>query len=133
MNIEKLTNEELNKLAHEAMGECWHQANVADNGEIGRCVKCDKNLQFTAYPPQLFYSTELTDAFKLIDFARAKWRTDDNEETFWQMTDCQEYGWRVDVMWSHHDGDVSIFEANGETLPIAIVKAFISTFGKGEK
>lgn len=44
--------------------------------------------------------------FQFIADCQRKWRTDDDEEFYWVFTDCQEAGWRADVMFSHHDGDM---------------------------
>lgn len=41
-----------------------------------------------------------------IEACRTKWRTDDPEEHYWVFTDCQEQGWRAEIMLSHHDGDL---------------------------
>lgn len=70
--------------------------------------------------PVPFYSSNWIDAGKVIERMRQIWRTDDSEEFYWQFTDCQEYGWRVDIMYSHHDGDVAVHTAIFESLALAV-------------
>jgi hypothetical protein len=60
---------------------------------------------------------------EIVEHCRELWRTDDPEELYWQFVDCQECGWRVDVMWSHHDGDVDLYSASAETLGEAVMLA----------
>jgi hypothetical protein len=64
---------------------------------------------------------------EIVEHCRKLWRTDNPEELYWQFVDCQEYGWRVDVMWSHHDGDVDAYSASAEMLGEAVMLAALQT------
>jgi hypothetical protein len=75
------------------------------------------------------YCRHLVSAFLVVEAMRERWRTDDQEEEFWQFVDCQECGWRVDVMYSHHDGDICFASASDEKLETAICKAALMYSG----
>ena len=78
------------------------------------------------------YSTDLQAAAKVLDEFRRRWRTDDPEEEYWELVDCQEYGWRADVMWAHHDGPMTLAHGVGETLAEAICRcALVYVRGRG--
>jgi hypothetical protein len=50
----------------------------------------------------------------LVEHMRACWLREYSEgETFyWEMIDCARHGWRVNVQFPHHDGEVRIAEAD---------------------
>lgn len=60
-----------------------------------------------------------------IEACRTKWRTDDPEEHYWVFIDGQEYGWRGEIHFSHHDGDMIVGQSdNAEgTEPFSLIEA----------
>ena len=67
----------------------------------------------------------IKDAFRLVEKMQKLWRERKNndEGIYWQFIDCEEYGWRVEISWAHHDGDISLASAAEKTLPLAICVA----------
>jgi hypothetical protein len=43
-----------------------------------------------------------------------------DEKHFWQFVDCRSHGWRVDVCFEHHDGDVPSLSVADKSLERAI-------------
>jgi hypothetical protein len=70
------------------------------------------------------YSTDIVVAWEVVEHCRTQWlKLNPHETCFWQFVDCARHGWRVDIMWAHHDGDQCIVWASAVTLPEAICKA----------
>jgi hypothetical protein len=126
----ELTDELYDRLHHtvaEAMG--WRDIRIsASNVLMGMH---DDGGYFPAYIPA--YPNNPEQIGSMLECFRKKWRTGDNEEKFWQIVDCQEYGWRVDIMWSHHDGDVPWQQGHtAPTLELAICLAIAVYQGSEE-
>jgi hypothetical protein len=52
---------------------------------------------------------------------REIWDAEETDEKhFWKFVDCRSHGWRVDVCFEHHDGDVPIFSVADKSLERAI-------------
>lgn len=79
------------------------------------------------------YCRDLVSAFLVVEFMRERWRTTDQEEFYWEFTDCQECGWVAVVKYSHHDGDIVFASASDERLEIAICKAALVFTGDIEE
>lgn len=103
------------------------------NPDANLCVKCGKDagrplqvnggsLRSTKYfVPE--YATDLEAVMEVVDRLRGIWfERDDTETLFFHIMDCCEHGWRVDVEWGHHDGDIPIEHAVGKTLAEALAK-----------
>ena len=85
------------------------------------------NLRITKMSTGIMdYSTEIAAAWQIVEKMREQWSVENPDETFfWQIIDCCEHGWRVDVDWGHHDGVIPIASAAAETAPLAICRAAI--------
>jgi hypothetical protein len=60
----------------------------------------------------------------VIETLRARWYADDPDEPFyWRFEDCGPSGWRVDIVWDHHDGAIPCVQAGAATLSLAICHA----------
>lgn len=71
--------------------------------------------------PVADYATDPTCASAVIERMRELWHANNEDEPhFWQFVDCHPVGWRVDVMWAHHDGDVLSYSVSDETLERAV-------------
>lgn len=70
------------------------------------------------------FCNSITYTFQLLDILRKQWYTrNPNEADYITMTDCGEYGWRVDILWAHHDGDIPESRAVNLNLSRAICEA----------
>lgn len=64
-----MSDDELNQIATEAMGKCWHQKDkIGATGFL--CTKC--GASFVIAPQRPSYTTSIADAWKLVLFAESK-------------------------------------------------------------
>lgn len=79
----------------------------------------------TTEPPP--YSTSIAAAWQVVERLKADWnQKGDDEPLVWSFLDCGESGWRVEINWLHHDGDIQIESAVAESLPLAICDAALA-------
>lgn len=136
---------------------CWHEyapdrkawiprkglifTTYVSNPDANLCVKCgedvgiplqvnDEPLRSTKYyVPD--YANELNATMEVVNALRKKWfERDDTETMFFRINDCCEHGWRVDVEWGHHDGDIPVEHAVGNTLSEALANICLAMIQK---
>ena len=85
------------------------------NGEQGR-----------GYP---HYSTDDAAALEVLEAMQKRWygEAGGDADLYWQLRDCYPHGWRADIIWAHHDGDIPVNSESGATLADAITAAAIRT------
>lgn len=116
-----MTNLELNQFIHTKLFDsCWHESPTNQKAVVRyKCFKCDK--QWWDNPD---YCGNIEDAFKVVEKLRTKWLAENPQETqYFRISDCCQYGWQVQINLGHHDGDILIAHANGQSLPLAICLA----------
>jgi hypothetical protein len=121
-----LSIETINKAVHKAIGKCWHEWGDIQTpiGDEYGCIHCGDMSMDNCRPD---YCTNTNEAFHFVEFCRVKWLNENPDETqFWRLTDCCSHGWRVDIEWGHHDGDIPVADAVDTSLAKAICLAGLS-------
>jgi hypothetical protein len=70
------------------------------------------------------YSIDIAAAMQVVEWLRTR-EQGEAEPDFWRLIDCGKEGWRVEVLWDHHDGEIPSASACAETLPLAICRAIL--------
>lgn len=65
------------------------------------------------------FHERLEDAWLIVEHLRRR-EMGASEPLWWKFTDCGARGWRVEMWWAHHDGDIPSHEAVAPTLAGAI-------------
>lgn len=146
--LSEMTDEELNRaVAVEIMGWRWINGDrlsmfvspefIEHNKEIGVTFKTSTEPESDNWDSHRVPDccTSIASAFQVVEHLRQQWFAEDpNETNFWKIVDCCENGWRVDIKYGHHDGDIPIAEGIDKSLPRAICLASLAAVraGKGE-
>lgn len=116
-------DEKVNKAITEMMGECWHEFNPTTYA-MGKCKKC--KWKFIVSTANKDYANSLDAVARAVEYCRKLWLEQDAQRTqYFRFTDVCDLGWRVDIDWPHHDGEISIAVGRDESLSRAICLAIL--------
>ena len=119
----KTSDEEVNQAIHKIVEPdgCWHERFFSEDGE--GCLHCGTR----PLPLNPDYTTDLNAVAKAVEHCRKLWLEQDALRTqYFRFTDVCDLGWRVDIDWPHHDGEISVAIARDQSLPKAICLAIIA-------
>lgn len=136
-----MTDLEINQFIHEKVfGKCWHyipEAAISGETECSRCGQPIKFMRenikgeikcFLFESGRAHYLT-VSAAFDVVRYLRNHWLKQNPDETqYFQIVDCCEHGWRVEIKLGHHDGDIPISSAVDQSLPKAICLAIVEKY-----
>ena len=106
----------------------WEYPEFLDHYYYIPSGKPRRTHEFDARPVPAF-STDMAAAYAVIEHKRREWakllETNPDAETGWDLIDCGSDGWRVDIIWHHHDGPMVESRGLADTLPMAICRCVL--------
>lgn len=131
MTTADMTTDQLNRAVHKIVEPdgCVGYPGSTGGVTYGPCTDCGAEISWLGHRiPD--YTTDLNATLKVVEHCRKLWKEQNPHETqLFKFTDCCEHGWRVDIEWGHHDGDIPVAFATDDSLPKAICLAIIAAMG----
>jgi len=134
--VEKVAGRELDALvAEKIMGFCVGDGQEVSFAKDGWICKCHN--KFTVYPSNVKdYSISISAAWEVVEKVRTNWDREYGDDApkqmkpYWQIVDCNEHGWRVDIIIGSDDGDALMVQEADDTAPLAICLAALKAVGE---